>query len=86
MKGLLIRKTNDYETSFLQRLSGRDSPQSPGSAYKNQYGEDRLIYFCNEQSPDTPSEEFVEKLTQSMKAFTKDNDQNDDITIMSVRV
>ena len=55
-------------------------------AYKNQYGEDRLIFFCNEQSPDTPSEEFVEKLTQSMKAFTKDNDQNDDITIMSVRV
>ena len=55
-------------------------------ACKNQYGEDRLIHFCNEQSPDTPSEEFVERLIKSMKAFTKDNDQNDDITIMSIRI
>ena len=55
-------------------------------ADKNQYGEDRLIEFANSMSPDTSSEEFVEKLTESMKAFTRDNDQNDDITIMSVRV
>lgn len=55
-------------------------------AFKNQYGEDRLLEFANSQSPDTPSEVFVERLTESMKAFTKENDQNDDITIMSVRV
>lgn len=55
-------------------------------AVKNQYGEDRLIEFANSMSPDTPSEVFVEKLLESMKEFTKDNEQNDDITIMSVKV
>lgn len=55
-------------------------------AAKNQFGEDRLIEFANSMSPDTPSEIFVEKLTEALKEFTKDNDQNDDITIMSVKV
>lgn len=55
-------------------------------ATKKQYGEDRLIEFANSISTDTPSELFVEKLTESIKDFTKGNDQNDDITIMSVRV
>ena len=32
------------------------------------------------------SEEFVEKLIASIKEFTGDNDQNDDITIMSVKI
>ncbi len=53
---------------------------------KNQYGEDRLIEFASSLSPDTPSQEFIEKLTESMKSFTNGNDQNDDITIMSVKV
>ncbi|MCQ2184519.1 MAG: SpoIIE family protein phosphatase [Bacteroidales bacterium] len=53
---------------------------------KNLYGEDRLIDFAKSMSPDTPSEEFVEKLVASIKEFTGDNDQNDDITIMSVKV
>lgn len=55
-------------------------------AAKNQYGEDRLIEFAGSMAPDTSSEEFVNRLTESIKGFTKDNDQNDDITIMSVRV
>lgn len=56
------------------------------NAVKDQYGEDRLLEFASSMSPNTSSEEFVNKLTESLKAFTKDNDQNDDITIMSVRV
>ncbi len=55
-------------------------------AAKNQYGEDRLIQFATSMSPDCSSEEFVEKLTESVKAFTNGNEQNDDITIMSVKV
>lgn len=56
------------------------------NAAKAQYGEDRLIAFANSMSPDTPSEVFVEKLIADVKAFTNGNDQNDDITIMSIRV
>ena len=53
---------------------------------KNQYGEDRLIEFANNMDPQMLSEDFVENLIKSIKEFTGDNDQNDDITIMSVRV
>lgn len=53
---------------------------------KNQYGEDRLIDFATNMSRDTSSEEFVETLISKIKEFTGDNDQNDDITIMSVKV
>ena len=53
---------------------------------KDQYGEDQLIKFAGSISPDTPSEAFVDELVKSIKTFTGDNDQNDDITIMSVRV
>ncbi len=53
---------------------------------KNQYGEERLIEFANSQSVDISSEEFTENLFVSIKEFTKENDQNDDITIMSVKV
>lgn len=53
---------------------------------KNQYGEDRLLAFAESMDCNIPSELFVEKLTESVKAFTGDNEQNDDITIMSVKV
>lgn len=50
-----------------------------------QYGEDRLLTFANSQSVDMSSEDFVNALVASVKDFTKDNPQNDDITIMSVK-
>lgn len=53
---------------------------------ENQYGEERLIDFAKSMSQDTSSEEFVENLIASIKEFTGDNDQNDDITIMSVKI
>ena len=53
---------------------------------KNQFGEERLLAFANSQSTDTPSDEFVGNLLDAIKAFTGENDQNDDITIMSVKV
>ncbi|MCQ2177233.1 MAG: SpoIIE family protein phosphatase [Bacteroidales bacterium] len=53
---------------------------------KNQYGEDRLIEFAKSTLQGTSSENFVEALISDIKSFTGDNPQNDDITIMSVKV
>lgn len=53
---------------------------------KDQYGEDRLIEFAGSQDTSLTSEEFVNNLLASVKAFTGENDQNDDITIMSVKL
>lgn len=53
---------------------------------KEQYGEERLLHFCESLPTDTPSEVFTDALVKSIKNFTGENDQNDDITIMSVRV
>ena len=55
-------------------------------ASKNLYGEDRLLEFASGRPVDESSEAFVSNLLDSIKDFTGDNPQNDDITIMSVRV
>ena len=52
---------------------------------KDQYGEERLLQFAQSQSVDMSSEDFVNALVASVKDFTKDNPQNDDITVMSVK-
>ena len=51
---------------------------------KDLYGEDRLIGYAEGKLSGNPSESVVEGLLRSVKAFTDGNDQNDDITIMSV--
>lgn len=48
------------------------------------YGDDRLIEFTRRFSTKGASSDFVEDLLANVKAFTKGNDQNDDITIMSI--
>lgn len=48
------------------------------------YGEKRLLEFCSKEPADETSEEFITHLTVSMKEFTKNNEQNDDITMMSI--
>jgi len=53
---------------------------------KDLYGEDRLIDFANNINPDDSSMDVVHQLMASVKSFTADNDQNDDITIMSIKV
>lgn len=63
-----------------------DGVSEAENAVKDQYGEDRLIEFAGSQDVNLSSEEFVENLYQSVKAFTKENPQNDDITIMSVKL
>lgn len=48
------------------------------------YGEDRLLEFADGKLPDNTSETIVDGLLGSVRAFTDGNDQNDDITIMSI--
>lgn len=50
---------------------------------KDQYGEDRLLDFARNIAPGTPDHQVVDDLYASVKAFTKDNEQNDDITVLS---
>lgn len=53
---------------------------------KELYGEDRLEQFAQNSNPQDSSEEFINGLTASIKAFTLNNPQNDDITIMSIKL
>ena len=54
------------------------------NALKELYGEDRLLEFAASEPVDESGEDFVAHLRGSMIAFTKENEQNDDITMMSV--
>ncbi len=64
------------------------------SSDKSQYGNERLMAWAKQHvdsSPETladPTNEkaIVESLCQSVCDFTKDNPQNDDITIMSIKL
>lgn len=55
-------------------------------ADQSQYGEDALLAFAASRPADETSERFVASLFDELKAFADGNDQNDDITIMSIRV
>lgn len=55
-------------------------------AGKSLYGERRLEAFALEQDPGINSEEFIGNLIADLKTFTAGNPQNDDITIMSIRL
>lgn len=80
----------EKESMYIEKgsrlLIYTDGVTEAENSAKDQYGEERLIKFACSMSPDTPSDVFVDELVKSIKAFTGDNDQNDDITIMSVRV
>ena len=80
----------EKESIFVEKgsrlLIYTDGVTEAENAAKELFGEQRLLEFAGSQSPDMPSKEFVDKLTETMKAFTLDNEQNDDITILSARV
>ena len=54
------------------------------NSVKELYGEDRLLEFCANEPTAETSEEFITRLAASVKEFTGDNEQNDDITMMSI--
>ena len=51
---------------------------------KSQYGEERLQDWARNLDPETSSRNAVSDLYRSLKDFTGDADQNDDITILSL--
>lgn len=53
---------------------------------KNQYGEDRLLEFVRNIPENDSSEDVIDKLFSSVKDFTGENEQNDDITVLTVRL
>lgn len=55
-------------------------------ADKNQYGEERLLEFVHSLSADDSSENVIDKLFSSVKEFTGENAQNDDITVLTVKL
>ena len=50
------------------------------------YGEDRLLKFASGIKPGTTSREVVEGVISSVREFVSGNEQNDDITILTVSI
>lgn len=53
---------------------------------KNQYGEDRLLEFIRNISGADSSQDVIDNLFASVKEFTGENAQNDDITALTVKL
>lgn len=53
---------------------------------KNQYGEDRLLEFIRNISGTDSSQDVIDNLFASVKEFTGENAQNDDITALTVKL
>lgn len=51
---------------------------------KDQYGEDRLLEYASSIPADAGSKEVVDGLFASVREFAAGNEQNDDITILSI--
>lgn len=53
---------------------------------KEQYGEQRLLDFASSQPGDVPSRVFVAALAERLLGFTDGAEQNDDITMMAIKL
>lgn len=53
---------------------------------KELFGDDRLIDFVSNEPSEVTSEQFVGDLLSSIREFTAGNEQNDDITMMSIKL
>ena len=56
------------------------------NAQKAQYGEERLLNFAQSVAADDTSEQVINRLMASVKEFTGDAEQNDDITMMTISI
>lgn len=52
----------------------------------SQYGDDRIIDFASNINANDDSKTVTDNLISSVKNFTGDNDQNDDITILTLKI
>lgn len=79
----------EMESCMLEKgskiLAYTDGVTEAEKADKEQYTEARLLEWNNAHSNLPSSEEACESLYEDVKAFTEGNDQNDDITIMTIK-
>lgn len=81
-----------YEKERLQLSGGArlvlytDGVTEAEDEDKNQYGEERLLDFIRNVPEDDSSEHVIDKLFISVKDFTGENMQNDDITVLTVKL
>lgn len=81
-----------YQGETLQLEKGHrlliytDGVSEAENRVKNLYGEDRLEQFARNESLTESSEGFLKNLIASVRSFTGDNPQNDDITVMAIKL
>jgi len=79
-----------YEGESLQLEKGTrlilytDGISEAETRAKEFYGEERLLAFANSAPKGLDSREFTEMLMEDVRKFTDGNDQNDDITVMTI--
>lgn len=82
----------DYEMETLQLSKGSrlllytDGVSEAEDVEKNLYGEERLFDFFRDVKESDSSETVIGNLFSSVKGFTGDNAQNDDITALTVKL
>ncbi|MCQ2184272.1 MAG: SpoIIE family protein phosphatase [Bacteroidales bacterium] len=63
-----------------------DGVSEAENAAKELYGEDRLLEFAGSEPAQTDSRQFAADLLANVRSFTLGNPQNDDITMMSIKL
>lgn len=78
------------ETMHLEKgsrlLLYTDGISEAENRQKELYGEDRLLAYSANASVSTSAKDFTDGLLESVRAFTDGNEQNDDITVLTIRV
>lgn len=82
----------NYEKETVQLKKGSrilvytDGVSEAENAGKELFGEDRLLAYASSQPVAGTSREFIENLYSVVKGFANGNPQNDDITMMSIKL
>ena len=80
----------DYVEESVQLKKGTrllvytDGVSEAENSANEQYGEERLLAFCSKEPVSDTSQVFIDNLLKDVRKFTADNEQNDDITVISV--
>lgn len=81
-----------YEKETLQLSRGSrlllytDGVSEAENTSKELYGEQRMLDFASTLDVSTTSKEFIDSLSSDVADFTSGADQNDDITILSIKL
>jgi len=81
-----------YEEETLQLKRGSrlviytDGVSEAENSSKDQYGEQRMLDFADSRSASESSQNFISAFSSDVTAFTAGAEQNDDITILSIKL